>query len=1134
MKLKIFLLVLLALTYSNFSNAQSVSITSSATNNTISSGSSVTFTASATGYATPTYQWKKNNTVISGATNSTYTTSSLNNNDQIKVDVFEGNPSVSTTGLVLNLDAGNSSSYTGSTTTWTDLTGRGNDGTITNGITYNAANGGYFQFPNGSFGGIILPASSNDFNFTTGDFAAELWVNAYNNQARLISLNTKSDVTSTALTIFPVTGGGFYAGSLYTTGFTWSVWHHVVYTRISSIVSLYIDGVLKATATDTSNLPSNSASTSNTIGAFIATSNYLSYSGKISIARVYKASGLTSSQVVSNYNTVCSRYGLNAIGSNSNTITTTVNNSIILTSATDTNAQTIANNDTLTNITYTTTGATGATFSGLPTGVTGSWSNNSITISGTPTIAGIYNYTVTLTGGNGTVTATGTITVKEVTITSSISGSSICAGTSVTFTATASGFTTPFYQWYKNGNAISGATNSTYSTSALSNNDQINVTCSNTANIVNDSSLKLWLDASNTSSYTSGTAWNDLSGNNNNATLINNASFDPISKSIVTNGIDQYISVPLFNSSTTNITMQTWVYINANSHGGFMSNGTSSYSIGIGSNVSGEMNNNGNQAWMLFSSVRYINTNSTYPTGWHLVTMTMDANATPSYYLDSAFVYTSPGSLPNTPSDSFNLGAVPGDGPKFYNGKFAAAYFYNRALTANEISQNYNATVGTIGGVSTNNFSSNTITTSVSPVPSASVTVSGDACINKTTLSTTSGLTSYTWYKDNVAISGATNNSYIPTAAGDYKVVVSNGTCNATSTATTISNCGVTADGSMSPILTTLVSNEGGINFGTGINELGSLFNSTGLTTTTGTIAATTAVIGGIISATNAVTSSIGVIYSTDANFGTYSSSTIQSNVVSGTYTTTITGLTGLTTYYAKSFIVNKAGTSYGPVVSFTTTTPPVAVGDVYGGGIVFYVLQPGDNGYDANVQHGLIAPFSNTSRQSTNPLPPIVESQIGLSAATISGAQNDDLLFGMTNTEAIIANQGLTGTYAALYCRNYVNPTSKTFNSVTYTFPVFNDWYMPSIAEIHKFRAYLYTTHYSLGSFYNFGNNLIYYRGAAGNGNDYAWGKMLSSSMTGQRYKLYYFESGWEDGSTAYNGWGENDRLVVMPIRSF
>jgi hypothetical protein len=189
--------------------------------------------------------------------------------------------------------------------------------------------------------------------------------------------------------------------------------------------------------------------------------------------------------------------------------------------------------------------------------------------------------------------------------------------------------------------------------------------------------LLLNLDAANPASYTgSGTTWSDLSGNNNHATLISGASYDASTGSIVTNGVNQYISVPLFSSSIRNITMQTWVYINANSHGGFMANGNSAFSIGIGSNVSGEMNSDGVQAWMLFSSVRYINTNTAYPTGWHLVTMTMDANAKPSYYLDASFVYTSTsGSNPNTPSEGFYLGAVPGDGPKYYNGKFAAAYF---------------------------------------------------------------------------------------------------------------------------------------------------------------------------------------------------------------------------------------------------------------------------------------------------------------------------------------------------------------------------------------------------------------------------------------------------------------------------
>jgi len=93
------------------------------------------------------------------------------------------------------------------------------------------------------------------------------------------------------------------------------------------------------------------------------------------------------------------------------TLTVTPNNTIVLTSAAGTNAQTKCINTAITNITYGTTGATGAVITGLPAGVTGSWSSNTVTISGTPTVSGAFTYTVTLSGGCGTVTATGTITV---------------------------------------------------------------------------------------------------------------------------------------------------------------------------------------------------------------------------------------------------------------------------------------------------------------------------------------------------------------------------------------------------------------------------------------------------------------------------------------------------------------------------------------------------------------------------------------------------------------------------------------------------------------------------------------------------------------------------------------------------
>lgn len=63
-------------------------------------------------------------------------------------------------------------------------------------------------------------------------------------------------------------------------------------------------------------------------------------------------------------------------------------------------------------VTHTTTGATGiGSATGLPSGVTASWNQDVITLSGTPTQAGTFHYSIPLTGGCGSVQATGTLTV---------------------------------------------------------------------------------------------------------------------------------------------------------------------------------------------------------------------------------------------------------------------------------------------------------------------------------------------------------------------------------------------------------------------------------------------------------------------------------------------------------------------------------------------------------------------------------------------------------------------------------------------------------------------------------------------------------------------------------------------------
>ena len=95
-------------------------------------------------------------------------------------------------------------------------------------------------------------------------------------------------------------------------------------------------------------------------------------------------------------------------------ITVLDSNTIDLTSATGSNNQTKPRNTAIDDITYTTMGATGARFRGLPSGVTGTWAANTVTISGTPVSIGTYQYIIDLVGGcpvgKGN-SDTGTITV---------------------------------------------------------------------------------------------------------------------------------------------------------------------------------------------------------------------------------------------------------------------------------------------------------------------------------------------------------------------------------------------------------------------------------------------------------------------------------------------------------------------------------------------------------------------------------------------------------------------------------------------------------------------------------------------------------------------------------------------------
>ncbi|MBS1620210.1 MAG: HYR domain-containing protein, partial [Bacteroidetes bacterium] len=115
---------------------------------------------------------------------------------------------------------------------------------------------------------------------------------------------------------------------------------------------------------------------------------------------------------------------------------------------------TLCINSVLTDITHATTGATGiGAATGLPAGVTASWSSNTITISGTPTESGTFNYSIPLSGGCGALNATGTITVTAAPVIS-MNTDYICLGSVSTILSPTSGGT-----WVSNNPVVATVAN---------------------------------------------------------------------------------------------------------------------------------------------------------------------------------------------------------------------------------------------------------------------------------------------------------------------------------------------------------------------------------------------------------------------------------------------------------------------------------------------------------------------------------------------------------------------------------------------------------------------------------------------------------------------------------------------------
>ena len=221
------------------------------------------------------------------------------------------------TGLVLHLDAGNIVSYPGSGTTWNDISGVGNHGSMKNGVGYNSSNQGYLTF-DGSNQYVNIGAGKGVNQFS-GDFTISAWAfrtsgggtwgnimgDYYTN-----SVGTTNEwqllMSSTANFVFYRVGTG-YVISPVASGYTANQWVNIVVSRIGSTVTMYANGTSIATATNSETF---GTSTGNFNIGIDGNNSAEPFAGGIANILIYKNKGLTAAEVQQNFNISRSRFGI--------------------------------------------------------------------------------------------------------------------------------------------------------------------------------------------------------------------------------------------------------------------------------------------------------------------------------------------------------------------------------------------------------------------------------------------------------------------------------------------------------------------------------------------------------------------------------------------------------------------------------------------------------------------------------------------------------------------------------------------------------------------------------------------------------------------------------------------------------
>jgi hypothetical protein len=222
-------------------------------------------------------------------------------------------------GLVLHLDAGKQSSYSGTGTSWLDLSANSNNATLVNGVAYDPSNSGYLVFD--GIDDFAVNSSTTGIPLANSSRTVQIWVYPKNNFSTFVQIGSSFSGSPDQVYIvqsfldagiyYLFTDGKNASNNLTFSGSDVPVvnsWNHITFGNAGQNWFYYLNGTLKRSGTFPTTL--NTAGQKYVIGKrddILSPQGHTN--GNISQVAIYNRA-LDSTEILENFNALRDRYGV--------------------------------------------------------------------------------------------------------------------------------------------------------------------------------------------------------------------------------------------------------------------------------------------------------------------------------------------------------------------------------------------------------------------------------------------------------------------------------------------------------------------------------------------------------------------------------------------------------------------------------------------------------------------------------------------------------------------------------------------------------------------------------------------------------------------------------------------------------